>query len=285
MGDWWTPLVMREAFFGRRRFEEFQSALDVPRAVLTARLNRLCDEGMLERVAYQDHPARHEYRLTDKGRAFWDVLAAMWRWGTDWQWPDGRRTARRVEGPRDRAVVQPVVIDEHTGERLDVRRLRVGRPPRALRDKLPPVIATWLTEQFGLTVPIVAAPMSGAANGPFAAAVCRAGGLGMIGISAQSPDDVRARGGDGDRRRYVVRHRTAGVVRRRIAQICSTSSSSYDRRSSRSATATTDLGRAAARPQDHRCHADRYRRRGRPGGGRRRRCHRGPRQRGRRPRS
>ena len=58
MGDWWTPLVMREAFFGRRRFDEFQSALDVPRAVLTARLNRLCDEGMLQRVAYQDHPPR-----------------------------------------------------------------------------------------------------------------------------------------------------------------------------------------------------------------------------------
>jgi nitronate monooxygenase len=53
------------------------------------------------------------------------------------------------------------------------------------------VIATWLTERFGLAVPIVAAPMSGVANGPFAAAVCRAGGLGMIGISDESPDDVR----------------------------------------------------------------------------------------------
>ena len=53
------------------------------------------------------------------------------------------------------------------------------------------MIATWLTERFGLTVPIVAAPMSGAANGSFAAAVCRAGGLGTIGISSQSPDDVR----------------------------------------------------------------------------------------------
>ena len=63
--------------------------------------------------------------------------------------------------------------------------------PGALRDRLPPVIATWLTERFGLTVPIVAAPMSGAANGPFAAAVCRAGGLGMVGISDQSPDEVR----------------------------------------------------------------------------------------------
>jgi nitronate monooxygenase len=64
--------------------------------------------------------------------------------------------------------------------------------PVALRDRLPPVIATWLTERFGLTVPVVAAPMSGAASGSFAAAVCRAGGLGMIGISSESPDDVRA---------------------------------------------------------------------------------------------
>ena len=81
IGDWWTPLVMREAFFGRRRFDEFQSALDAPRAVLTARLNRLCDEGMLERVAYQDHPPRHEYRLTDKGLALHPVIMAIVHWG------------------------------------------------------------------------------------------------------------------------------------------------------------------------------------------------------------
>ncbi len=62
---------MREAFLGRRRFEEFQSALDAPRAVLTARLKRLCDEGMLERVEYQSNPPRFEYRLTPKGS---DVL-------------------------------------------------------------------------------------------------------------------------------------------------------------------------------------------------------------------
>lgn len=129
MGDWWTPLVMREAFFGRRRFEEFQSALDAPRAVLTTRLNRLCADGMLKRVVYQDHPVRHEYRLTDKGRAFWDVLAAMWRWGTDWQWPDGDGPPVVLKDRESGAIVQPVVIDEHTGERLDVRRLRVGRAP------------------------------------------------------------------------------------------------------------------------------------------------------------
>ena len=90
---------------------------------------RLCDEGMLTRVVYQDHPVRHEYRLTDKGRAFWDVLAAMWRWGTDWQWPGGDGPAVVLKDRETGAIVQPVVIDEHTGERLDVRRLRVGPAP------------------------------------------------------------------------------------------------------------------------------------------------------------
>ena len=96
----------------------------MPRAVLTARLKRLCADGLLVAVPYQDHPVRYEYRLTDKGRAFWDVLAAMWRWGSDWLFDeDGPPVvlADRESG----AEVRPVVVDELTGERLDVRRLRV----------------------------------------------------------------------------------------------------------------------------------------------------------------
>src|SRR5579863_10403510 len=68
VGDWWTPLVMREAFSGRRRFEDFQRALKVPRAVLARRLDRLVDEGLLKKVSYEDRPPRYEYRLTDKAR-------------------------------------------------------------------------------------------------------------------------------------------------------------------------------------------------------------------------
>ncbi len=120
---------MREAFSGRRRFEEFQSALDVPRAVLTTRLKRLCAEGMLDRVAYQQSPARYEYRLTDKGRAFWDVLAAMWRWGSDWMWPDHPQPPVVLKDRQTGRVIRPVVVDEETGERLDVRTIRVGRSP------------------------------------------------------------------------------------------------------------------------------------------------------------
>src|SRR6185369_15874488 len=80
IGDWWTPLVMREAFLGRKRFDEFIDALGIPRAVLVDRLERLVHEDMLRKVAYEERPPRYEYRLTEKGIAFYDVLAAMWRW-------------------------------------------------------------------------------------------------------------------------------------------------------------------------------------------------------------
>ncbi len=84
LGDWWTPLVLREAFYGVRRFDDFQSSLRIGRNVLTQRLNRLVDEGVLERVPYQQRPLRHEYVLTDKGRDLYPVLLALLRWGDTW---------------------------------------------------------------------------------------------------------------------------------------------------------------------------------------------------------
>jgi HxlR-like helix-turn-helix len=68
--DWWTPLVLRDAISGVRRFDDFQSNLGIPRAVLAARLDRLVESGMLRKVQYEERPARSEYRLTEKGRAF-----------------------------------------------------------------------------------------------------------------------------------------------------------------------------------------------------------------------
>ncbi|MGR7003413.1 winged helix-turn-helix transcriptional regulator [Yinghuangia aomiensis] len=84
LGDWWTPLVLREAVFGSRRFEEFQRNLGIGRNVLAQRLNRLVDEGLMDRVPYQDRPLRHEYVLTAKGRDFFPVLAAIIAWGDTW---------------------------------------------------------------------------------------------------------------------------------------------------------------------------------------------------------
>jgi DNA-binding HxlR family transcriptional regulator len=81
IGERWTLLIVRDAFFGLRRFEEFQASLGVARNVLTDRLNRLVDEGVFARVRYSERPERFEYRLTAKGRELNVALAALREWG------------------------------------------------------------------------------------------------------------------------------------------------------------------------------------------------------------
>ncbi len=125
MGDWWTPIVMREAFVGRRRFDDIQKALSLSRGVLAQRLARLVDEGLLEKRLYEERPPRHEYILTDKGRAFYPVLAAMWRYGEDWLWPEGSEPPLQLVDRDTGEVVHPRVVDERTGAPIDVRKMRV----------------------------------------------------------------------------------------------------------------------------------------------------------------
>jgi DNA-binding HxlR family transcriptional regulator len=84
LGDWWTPLVLRDAFYGIRRFDEFADALGIARNTLADRLRRLVGEGLLEKVAYQHDPVRYDYVLTEKGRDFYGVLLALTRWGDKW---------------------------------------------------------------------------------------------------------------------------------------------------------------------------------------------------------
>ena len=81
VGERWTLLIVRDAFFGLRRFEEFQSSLGIARNVLTDRLNRLVDEGIFDRVRYSERPERFEYRLTPKGRDLTIALNALREWG------------------------------------------------------------------------------------------------------------------------------------------------------------------------------------------------------------
>lgn len=81
VGERWTLLIVRDAFNGLHRFEEFQESLGIARNVLTARLNRLVDEGLLERVRYSERPERYEYHLTRKGRDLDLALAGFRQWG------------------------------------------------------------------------------------------------------------------------------------------------------------------------------------------------------------
>jgi len=84
VGEWWTLLILRDAFRGTRRFDDFRDSLGLARSVLTARLAKLTEHGVLERQAYSQHPPRYEYHLTEKGRALFPVIAALIHWGDQW---------------------------------------------------------------------------------------------------------------------------------------------------------------------------------------------------------
>ncbi len=92
VGEWWSLLIVRDAFLGVSRFDDFQARLGISRNVLDQRLTRLVDQGVFERVAYQEHPPRYDYRLTKKGRDLWTVLTMMRQWGDKWAAPDGPPT-------------------------------------------------------------------------------------------------------------------------------------------------------------------------------------------------
>ena len=89
IGEWWTPLILRDAFLGIKRFGDFQERLGIAKNVLTTRLDTLVEHGVLKKVPYQDNPPRYDYKLTAKGRDLWLVVAALREWGDKWESPAG----------------------------------------------------------------------------------------------------------------------------------------------------------------------------------------------------
>jgi DNA-binding HxlR family transcriptional regulator len=83
VGEWWTLLIIRDALAGATRFDEFRKT-GIADNILSARLELLVREGILERRAYQEHPPRHEYLLTEKGRDLLPVIVALAKWGSSW---------------------------------------------------------------------------------------------------------------------------------------------------------------------------------------------------------
>ena len=101
VGERWSLLIVRDVMNGRRRFDELQKGLGIARNMLAARLQRLVDEDILERRAYQRNPTRHEYFLTEKGLDLWPALIALLAWGDRHSpTPDGPADADRPQGVR-----------------------------------------------------------------------------------------------------------------------------------------------------------------------------------------
>ena len=81
VGERWTLLVLRDAFLGLRRFDDFQGSLGIARNVLATRLDRLVESGVMEKRLYQERPPRYEYRLTEMGLDLWPVVMSLMQWG------------------------------------------------------------------------------------------------------------------------------------------------------------------------------------------------------------
>jgi DNA-binding HxlR family transcriptional regulator len=90
VGERWTLLILRDAFYGVRRFNDFQAHLDIPKAVLADRLSSLVAEGVLERVCDPERAGRSLYQLTSSGRELWPALHALMSWGGRHREPNSR---------------------------------------------------------------------------------------------------------------------------------------------------------------------------------------------------
>ncbi|MEP6659413.1 MAG: helix-turn-helix domain-containing protein [Acidimicrobiales bacterium] len=130
VGEWWSLLIVRDAFLGVRRFDDFQARLGISRNILNDRLQNLVGHGVLEREPYQDNPPRSEYRLTEKGRDLWLVLTAMRQWGDRWAAPDGPPLTMRHSACG--RVVKAVAVCSHCGETLSPRSVTVEPGPSAV---------------------------------------------------------------------------------------------------------------------------------------------------------
>jgi DNA-binding HxlR family transcriptional regulator len=113
VGEWWSILILRDAFRGSTRFEQFQKSLDIAPNMLTRRLNALVESGLLERHRYSQHPPRDEYLLTERGRDFRPVLWTLLAWGNRHFAPEGPNVVI-VDGETGE-LAEPILVDRRSG--------------------------------------------------------------------------------------------------------------------------------------------------------------------------
>ena len=130
IGEWWTILILREAFFGTRRFEDFQQHLGIARNILTARLRKLCDSGILERVPVKQGAKRHEYKLTRMGRDLYPTLIALTQWGDRWLHSAGGAPVKFVERASGEEIADVAILTKD-GRRLSARDMALEAGPGA----------------------------------------------------------------------------------------------------------------------------------------------------------
>ena len=118
IGDWWSLLIVRNAFYGTRRFSDFQKRLGLAKNILAARLKKLVDERILEMIPASDGTVYQEYVLTEKGRDLHVIIVALWQWGEKHTFEPGELKASMVDSKRHE-VLLPVVLKAADGRELD----------------------------------------------------------------------------------------------------------------------------------------------------------------------
>jgi DNA-binding HxlR family transcriptional regulator len=129
IGEWWSILILRDAFLGATRFEQFQKSLDIAPNMLTRRLNALVEAGLMERHRYSERPPRDEYRLTDRGRDFRPVLWALLTWGNRHFAPEGPSVVLINENTGE--LADPVLVDRNSGRVMTAPQFRTAPGPAA----------------------------------------------------------------------------------------------------------------------------------------------------------
>jgi DNA-binding HxlR family transcriptional regulator len=115
VGEWWTPVILREIFHGHRRFEQILGRIGISRNILAERLGTLVEAGVIRQERYQERPARYGYHLTESGQELLPVLVALMQWGDKWLPGEPEQVA--VHGPAQhpvRAVLSCVECGEVT---------------------------------------------------------------------------------------------------------------------------------------------------------------------------
>ena len=129
VGNVWSILILRDAFQGLTRFDQFQKSLEIAPNILSRRLNSLVEAGLLERRRYRAHPPRHEYLLTERGRDFRPVLWSLLAWGNKHFAPEGKSVL--LVDSQTGVPADPILVDRATGRPLTSPQFRSAAGPTA----------------------------------------------------------------------------------------------------------------------------------------------------------
>lgn len=135
VGEWWSMLILRDAFAGLTRFDQFEQSLGIAPNMLSRRLSALVAGGMLEKRRYSEKPPRDEYVLTERGRDFRSVLLTLMAFGNRHFAPDGASVV--LVDAETGAVADPVLVDRSSGRPVEGAAFKVRREPPARRAKAP----------------------------------------------------------------------------------------------------------------------------------------------------